>query len=208
MAFCPKEEGCGEGLTVRSPRPSRGSSPHSALPPPTHLQCTHTCRGRVHRRSAACRIPGERWKTPVPLLDLRPIDSPSGGDPGFAPFQPSLTLSARLLTFSPQPHSLPLLPSPQLIVLALPGSYSANSLHRLLQQEFLLTRAGPHPKEGPVSAGTPESHQQGRPRVRPRVIQPCGDPNRSTAVLTFQEVPRQGLGSVSQALGSFPADTS
>ena len=177
MAFCPKEKGCGEGLTVGSPRPSRGDLSPLCSPPTTHLQCTHPCCGRAHLRSAACRIPGERWRTPVPLLDLRPIDSPSGGgDPGFAPFQPSLTLSAKLLTFSPQPHSLPLLPSPQLIFLALPGSYSAHSLHHLLQQEFLLTRAGPHPKEGPISAGTPESHQQSRPRVRPRVIQPCGDP--------------------------------
>ena len=41
--------------------------------------------------------------------------------------------------------------------------------------------------------------------MRPRVTQPCGDPDRSTAVLTLQEAPRQGLGSLSQALGSSPS---
>ena len=43
MAFCPKEKGCGEGLTVGSPHPSRGGtlptllSPHHPSPVHTHL---------------------------------------------------------------------------------------------------------------------------------------------------------------------------
>ena len=54
---------------------------------------------------AACRIPGERRKTPAPPLVLRPMHSePLGGTQASGTSQPSLRPSVRFLTSGPQPH--------------------------------------------------------------------------------------------------------